>query len=249
VTPFRQPIRPDDVGADVWAYKRAYLRMGVKGARALGKTKRAGAAFVACTKTVQRNHGLTGDGIAGEATHRVVAPHLDAYGAMLYRSAKIRRPKPTYIVVHGCPVPAQFAPYVRTLLAESGASLISAYRGADAEALLHQLGKRSQAELYWAWEHRQPGANPANRPGRSTHELCNDGYAYPGRAGAKLAWWQCGLDLDDAHVEAFIRAATRHGWRVSRTYPHQGSEYHHVNFRSPPLGIRIRAALSRSIGR
>lgn len=161
-----------------------------------------------------------------------------------------------YVVVQGCPVPKKLAPFLRKVLAESGASLQSAYRGYDAEQLLQRLGKRSQRQLYLAYLHRAPGANPANPPGRSTHELRNDGVAYtrahPGgthagqwAAGDKLPWWACGLDIDDAHVTAFIKAARRHGWTVARTYPTSKAEYHHVNFRKPPLAHRIKAVVGR----
>jgi hypothetical protein len=151
-----------------------------------------------------------------------------------------------YVVVQGSPVPKKLAPFLRRILRESGAHLQSAYRGADAEPLLHRLGKHSQTELYSCWVHRIRGCNPANPPGFSTHELRNDGAAYPRlRRGAKLQWWQVGLDIDDAHVQAFIRAAARHGWKVARTYPTSRAEYHHVNFRKPPMRHRILAALGR----
>lgn len=134
------------------------------------------------------------------------------------------------------------APFLRQLLAESGASLQSCYRGADAEALLKQCGKHSQTSLYDGWCRRLPGFNPANPPGFSTHELRNDGAAYSQwKRGAKIPWWAVGIDIDDAHVQAFIKAAAKHGWQVARTYPNSTAEYHHVNFRKPPLVHRIKA--------
>lgn len=151
-----------------------------------------------------------------------------------------------YVEVQACPVPAKLAPFLRKLLAESGAHLQSCYRGADAQALLHRYGKHSQTELYNGWRQHLPGFNPANPPGFSTHELRNDGTAYSQwPRGARIPWWACGIDIDDAHVQAFIRAAARHGWKVARTYPSTLSEYHHVNFRKPPLRHRLKAALPR----
>lgn len=148
-----------------------------------------------------------------------------------------------YVAVQNCPCPAPLAPILRKLLAESGASLQSCYRGADATALLHTLGKSSQAELYAGFRAGRPGFNPANPPGRSTHELRSDGVAYPNvPAGGVLAWWQCGIDIDDAHVVRFIAAAQKHGWLVVRPYP-TGNEYHHVNFRKPPALLRAKARL------
>lgn len=145
-----------------------------------------------------------------------------------------------YAVVQDCPVPAPLAPILRRLLTDSGARLESCYRGPDAEPLLHRLGKHSQRELYWMWLHRRPGANPANPPGRSTHELRSDGVAYKGPPGRRLAWWQVGIDIDDAHVAAFAAAARRRGWHVRRPYL-AGSEHHHLNFVKPPLRRRLAA--------
>lgn len=151
-----------------------------------------------------------------------------------------------YVLVQGSPVPAKLAPFLRTILRESGARLQSVYRGHDAEALLHRVGKHSQTELYQCWLRRTPGCNPANPPGFSTHELRNDGAAYSQwKRGARIPWWAVGIDVDDAHVHAFIRAAARHGWKVAQTYPGSRSEYHHVNFRRPPLRHLVRAAIRR----
>lgn len=145
-----------------------------------------------------------------------------------------------YVPVQGCPCPAPLAPFLREVLSASGARLQSCYRGADAEALLHQLGKSSQRELYAGWVARRPGFNPANPPGFSTHELRNDGAAYPQwPRGARIPWWACGIDVDDAHVPAFIAAARARGWVVTQTYPTSAGEYHHVNFRKPPVRKRL----------
>jgi hypothetical protein len=146
----------------------------------------------------------------------------------------------SYAVVQGCPVPRRLARPLRQILAASGAHLQSCYRGADAEPLLHRLGKSSQAELYEGFRLGRPGFNPANPPGFSTHELRNDGAAYPGKPrGARLKWWQCGIDVDDGHVQAFIREAGKRGYTVARTYPSSRAEYHHLNFRKPPLLRRL----------
>jgi hypothetical protein len=121
-----------------------------------------------------------------------------------------------YTLVNCSPVPAPMAPIVSHLLRVSGASLQSAYRGTDASALLARCGKHDQAYLYNGWVRRLPGFNPANPPGRSTHELRSDGIAYRGPLGRRLRWWQIGLDIDDAHVAAFIAAAAKDGWLVFR---------------------------------
>lgn len=149
----------------------------------------------------------------------------------------------TYAIVGGCVAPEQLAPFLRTLQADSGCSYESIYRGEDqaAVALLHRLGKHTQAEIYQEYlDGQEP--NPANPPGRSTHECRSDGVPYAGPVGRELEWWQCGIDVDDAHVPAIIAAAAKYGWKLFRPYP-TGSEYHHVNFRvqpkSPVLDLRV----------
>lgn len=92
MTPFRQLIRPGQNGSDVTAVKRAMRKMHVKGSGSLNVNSFAGHSFVVCIKTVQRNHSLKVDGIYGSATHKIIAPHFDAYGVALYRAAKIRKP-------------------------------------------------------------------------------------------------------------------------------------------------------------
>jgi hypothetical protein len=128
------------------------------------------------------------------------------------------------------------------VLRESRSHLNSCYRGDDAKALLHSVGKHTQRELYDGFIHHKPGYYPANPPGYSTHELHNDGAAYSQwPRGGRIPWWACGIDVNDADVHRFIAAAARHGWKVTQTYPHSSGEYHHVNFRRPPLMLRLRA--------
>jgi hypothetical protein len=115
-----------------------------------------------------------------------------------------------------------------------GCTYASLYRGEDPNAQKYLDGgppgyKHNQA---WIYANYPPGV--ANPPGRSTHELFNDGAAYPGFAGEKLEPWQLGIDVDDAHVQAFISEARRRGWVVTITYPGSAVEYHHVNFRFKP---------------
>ncbi len=59
-----------------------------------------------------------------------------------------------FVMVQNCPVPVRLAPFLRTILAESGAVLNSAYRGEDVAALLHSVGKHTQKELWLGWENR-----------------------------------------------------------------------------------------------
>lgn len=134
-----------------------------------------------------------------------------------------------YVLIDCCPAPEALADELQILKAATGCTFASIYRGTDAADLLAQCGKHDQAWLY-----ANLPAGQANRPGGSTHELFNDGVAYPGAWGAKLEYWQCGIDLDDAHVAAFCAAARERGWTVTVTYPTSPVEYHHVNFRYEP---------------
>lgn len=139
-----------------------------------------------------------------------------------------------YVLIQCCPVPKKLAPVMQQILDDSGANLQSCYRADDAAPLLAKCGKHSQT---WLYEHqgRPEQPNPANPPGRSTHELRSDGVAYAGPPGRKLLYWQVGIDVDDAHVQAFIRSAAKFGYTVTVTYPGSRSEYHHLNFRKMPV--------------
>jgi lysozyme len=136
-----------------------------------------------------------------------------------------------YAVIDDCPCPRPLYPILRKLKEETGCTYQSIYRGTDAARLLAKFGKHDQAYLY---AHQgTEGIGPANPPGRSTHELDSDGVPYKGPIGRKLVWWQCGIDVDDAHVDAVIAAAHKHGWTLFRPYG-AGSEFHHVNFAHKP---------------
>jgi lysozyme len=133
-----------------------------------------------------------------------------------------------YAVIDDCPCPKPMYPLLRKLKEETGCVYQSIYRGTDVEKLLEKFGKHDQA---WLFANLPPGT--ANPPGRSTHELDSDGVPYPGPIGRKLVWWECGIDIDDAHVDAVIAAARKHGLTLFRPYG-AGVEFHHVNFAHKP---------------
>jgi hypothetical protein len=137
-----------------------------------------------------------------------------------------------FVIVDNCPVPAQLADEIKKIKELSGAHLNSCDRSPEAETLLRECGKRSQRELYDAFVHHEPHANPANRPGQSTHERRNDGVAYPGGVGEQLEYWQVGMDWDNPPAAA--AAARRLGWIATVTYPHSVHESQHLNFRKEP---------------
>lgn len=153
--------------------------------------------------------------------------------------------------VHGCPVPARrkFDDLVRRVAERAPARLNSCYRGSDRHALpiLRRHGKSTQRELWLRWIRREPGANPANPPGRSTHELRSDGVAYAGPPGRPLRHWQVGMDWTNA--PAVVREFNRNGFSAAITYPSNPLESHHVNLRRHPRLRRIRRYIFRVLRR
>lgn len=138
-----------------------------------------------------------------------------------------------YEKIDCCPAPVKLIPVLEEIKKRSGCTYQSIYRGTDAAALLASCGKHTQQYLY---DHQNdPGFNPANPPGYSTHELHSDGVAYRIPRGAKLPfYWMVGMDVDDWHVDEARRVALNHGWLLVQPYP-SGSEHHHVNFVRRPI--------------
>lgn len=161
---------------------------------------------------------------------------------------------PRFVVVQGCPLPSDIGPYIAIVINDARATLNSGYRGHDAAWILNRHHKHSQDQLFAAWvawsQHgvllfgftRANPPLPANRPGRSTHELRGDGVAFPGKVGTPLAWWQQGFDVNDSEVGRVMAAARRYGWQLFQPY-HSGSEFHHLNFRVQPPRPRPGTAL------
>lgn len=148
-------------------------------------------------------------------------------------------------VLDCCPVPSKLYPELAAIKQTTGCTYASIYRGEAAAAQKYLTGaapcyKHNQA---WIYAHYPPGV--ANPPGYSTHECRNDGVAYTQwLRGAPIPWWACGIDVDDAHVQAVCNAARGRGWIVTITYPGSTVEYHHVNFRKQPT-INIFKPLKR----
>jgi hypothetical protein len=77
--------------------------------------------------------------------------------------------------------------------------------------------------------------NPANPPGRSTHERFNDGKAYKHwPAFRRLPPWARGIDVERSRVPEFCAEARKEGFTVTLTYPGVAAEAQHVNFRKDP---------------
>lgn len=133
------------------------------------------------------------------------------------------------------PLNARQADVVRPILEEIGASLVSGARNQAAVDYARSQGHAisSQPELYNGWIRRLPGFNPANPPGRSTHEGKNDGAAYRfWPMFFSLPWWAWGLDLSNSL--GFVDKANALGFSAAKTYPDDPREGHHVNLRKKP---------------
>lgn len=145
-------------------------------------------------------------------------------------------------VIDQCPVPAKLAPALRRIKARSGATLNSCDRSPEAEPILRRHGKKSQRQLYEGFIKGLPGYNPANPPGKSTHERRCDRIAYPLPVGARLPYWCVGMDW--SHPGAVISAARTEGFLAKVTYPSNPREGHHINFSKEPR-LKLRRALKR----
>lgn len=138
--------------------------------------------------------------------------------------------------IDGCPVPeAIYDELLEIKRRVPGLVYNSVYRGSDPKAagILRRFRKSTQAFLWSGWIRRLPGFNPANPPGFSTHELFNDGVAYPVPRGMPLRDYQVGIDTNKP--QEFIREAKKLGFTAALTYPGNPREGHHVNFRKEPL--------------
>lgn len=133
------------------------------------------------------------------------------------------------------PAPKKIAPVLLDMQRDTGCSFNSILRtqGAVSWARSHGAVLSSQKELYDGFNAGLPGYNPANPPGRSTHERRSDGVAYPGPTGRPLFGWQCGFDVNDWETDGCIEWGKKNGYVIFRPYP-VGSEYHHLNFQKEP---------------
>lgn len=137
-----------------------------------------------------------------------------------------------------------FGDAVATISRRAHAPINSCAREPAAKSLLQKIGKMDQGTLYQCYLDRlrtgtcpagcHGNCNPANPPGRSTHERRNDGSAYPGAVGRLLKVWERGIDVAIDRVDEFCAQARKEGWVVTRTYPGVASEAQHVNFRKKP---------------
>jgi peptidoglycan hydrolase-like protein with peptidoglycan-binding domain len=138
-----------------------------------------------------------------------------------------------------------FGDTVAAISKRADAPITSCAREKAAEPFLRQLGKMSQQELFDCAQAKiktgrcpdscHGNCNPANPPGRSTHERFNDGVAYVvWPAMFKLPVWGRGIDVQIDRVQAFCAEARREGFTVTATYPGSPKEAQHVNFRKQP---------------
>ena len=132
---------------------------------------------------------------------------------------------PKYLLLDGCPVPYDVAPYVYLVLRRAGQTASSIYRGMDpaAQPLLRRYGKRNQAQIHKAY----PAIS--NPPGHSQHDLHTDD-------GRPLPAWHVGIDSGGNSTQeklAIERAARHYGLVAVHPYS-RGVEGHHWCFAKRP---------------
>lgn len=159
----------------------------------------------------------------------------------------LRRERPKYLVIDGCPAGYDIAPYLYLVLRGAGQYATSIYRGDDPQAvkILHAYGKHTQAEI-----HADPRYTAISNPaGFSQHELKSDGpAANRGIAlGDDIPEWMQGVDSggDDERAKKRIEdAAGALGWLVVHPY-NRGVEGHHWRFdkKPRPRGAKQRARI------
>lgn len=177
------------------------------------------------------------------AAQRVIADPAARDAKQLER-ARRRAPKlhQQTIVLDGTPTFWGLAkPLLRARERGWGGTLQSSDRR---KGVAERYGKRSQAALFDCMVRRQNlggrcppdcagNCNNANPPGFSSHECRSDGSAFGGRPrGAKLPWWELGIDASDS--EGLLRALAALGYEARRTYPNSAQERHHINFTKSP---------------
>lgn len=131
--------------------------------------------------------------------------------------------KPKYLIIDGCPVPYDVAPYVYLVLRKAKQRAASIYRGSDARVLLHRHGKHTQAEIHRMYP------TISNPPGFSQHELRSD-------TGRQLEGWQVGVDSGgNTHRDKMRinQAALSYGLKTRHPYQ-RGVEGHHWQFVNQP---------------
>jgi hypothetical protein len=105
------------------------------------------------------------------------------------------------------------------------------------EGVAERFGKQSQAALYRGWIQGRAGFNPANPPGRSSHELRSDGNRlFRKSAGLPLEWWQLGMDVGSP--ASLVHELGRVGVKARQPYS-SPSEAHHVNLTEDPMSALI----------
>jgi hypothetical protein len=133
----------------------------------------------------------------------------------------------------------QGGPVFSAISIAADAPIVSCAREPACKPWLRRLGKKDQGTLWECFNNCRPSCggdcNPANPPGRSTHERRNDGAAYAfWPAFFPLPWWARGIDVQIDRVPAFIAEGREQGFTITLTYPGNPRETQHVNFRKAP---------------
>jgi GH25 family lysozyme M1 (1,4-beta-N-acetylmuramidase) len=242
---FHRPLTQGDKGDDVRALQHA-LNARARARRHPGVAPDGvlGGATWRAWEDLGYSLGLRADTLDADAipvgAQQLIA-HPKARNAHQLERARMRAPHLAQrtIAMDGTPVFwGLAAPLVEARSHGWRGALLSADRRAG---VAERFGKKSQAKLFSCAQAKQQrgfcpascGGDclPANPPGRSSHELCSDGFAFAGPVGRALPWFCLGLDVSDS--EQLLSILTRLGYGVRRPY-HTASELHHLNFTRDP---------------
>ena len=135
--------------------------------------------------------------------------------------------KPKWLVIDGCPVPYDIAPYVYLITRRAGQRCASVYRGEDpaAKRILNAHGKHTQGQLVNATPAQRAAWGVMGTPnpvGLSQHELAN---------------WRCGVDSGgdtSRDKRATNKAAHHYRCSIHHPYPDSPVEGHHWQFTKKP---------------
>lgn len=155
------------------------------------------------------------------------------------RKRRRRRSLDRVVAVDGTPVSKGIALVLEVCRSRGWVGYVTS--GDRREGVAEKFGKSSQAALYRCWQAVVAGrpcpcasCNPANPPGRSTHELRDDGI-YGGPVGRELEWWQLGIDATNAG--GLRTVAQGAGFDLRRPYADAREEHHSNLFRNPKAAL------------
>lgn len=150
----------------------------------------------------------------------------------------LKRKPPKFVVIDGCPVPYDVAPYIWLVLRRARQTAASVYRGSDpaARKILRKFGKHTQAEIHLMYP------DISNPEGFSQHDLHDD-------AGNPIPTWKVGVDSgsNSPADKRRIEAAARHYGLLAHHPYSRGVEGHHWQFARKPVADGVHLTKTRVI--